>query len=172
MALANRMLCRVLSKRPGSLMSLQNPAQVAAAAAAMSTVSKIGNREVVGYGYNGQPNYADRLDFPLPAIRFKPTTPDIQVLREKEKGDWKKLSLEEKKTLYRASFCQTFSEMKAPTGEWKAIVGFILALSSISIWIYLGMKTFGNSFILLYYLKQGCPTFFFFFFFGLHGPYF
>lgn len=40
----------------------------------------IGNREIVGYGYNGQANYADRAEFPLPAIRWKEPTPDIAVL--------------------------------------------------------------------------------------------
>lgn len=41
--------------------------------------SVVGNREVVGYGYNGQPNYSDRPDFPCPAVRFKEATPDILV---------------------------------------------------------------------------------------------
>ncbi|XP_071449058.1 cytochrome c oxidase subunit 4 isoform 1, mitochondrial-like [Hetaerina americana] len=104
--------------------------------------AKIGNREIVGFGYNGQATYADRVDFPLPAIRFKENTPDIQALKEKEKGDWKKLTIEEKKALYRASFCQTFAEMKAPTGEWKSIVGITLVLISLGLWSYLGMKKF------------------------------
>lgn len=39
----------------------------------------IGNREIVGYGYNGEPNYADRPDFPMPAIRWKEPTPDVIV---------------------------------------------------------------------------------------------
>jgi len=40
---------------------------------------KIGNRDIVGHGWNGQTVYADRLDYPLPAIRFKENTPDIIV---------------------------------------------------------------------------------------------
>ncbi|KAG8240425.1 hypothetical protein J437_LFUL003139 [Ladona fulva] len=104
--------------------------------------SRIGNREVVGYGFNGEPNYVDRPDFPLPAIRFKENTPDIQALREKEKGDWKKLTMEEKKALYRASFCQTFAEMKAPTGEWKSVVGLALFFVSFAMWGYMGLKLF------------------------------
>ncbi|PSN32354.1 hypothetical protein C0J52_21638 [Blattella germanica] len=39
--------------------------------------ARIGNREVVGFGYNGQCSYQDRPDFPMPAIRFKESTPDI-----------------------------------------------------------------------------------------------
>jgi len=111
-------------------------------AAAASSLSKIGNREVVGFGFNGSANYADRIDFPMPAIRYKENTPDIQALKEKEKGDWSKLTLEEKKALYRASFCQTFAEMTAPTGEWKSILGITLMVSSLAVWMYLWMKLY------------------------------
>lgn len=61
----------------------------------------LGDRQIVGYGMNGQPMYFDRADFPLPGVRFRVDTPDIKALREKEKGDWKKLSVAEKKALYR-----------------------------------------------------------------------
>lgn len=66
-----------------------------------------------------------------------------QALREKEKGDWKKLSIEEKKALYRASFRQTFSEIEAPTGEWKGILGLSCIVVSAGIWLYLYFKIFG-----------------------------
>merc|ERR1711874_697784 len=121
-----------------SAMKIQRIQQVAN----MGSVSKIGNREVVGFGYNGDNNYVDRVDFPMPAIRFKENTPDIQALHEKAKGDWKKLSMEEKKAIYRASFAQTFSEMKAPTGEWKSIVACVFFVASMAVWTYMGMKTF------------------------------
>ncbi|CAB0004170.1 unnamed protein product [Nesidiocoris tenuis] len=78
---------------------------------------QIGAREVVGFGFNGQPNYMDRIDFPLPAVRWRPETPEIKELRQKEKGDWKNLTIAEKKALYRASFCQTLAEVEAPTGK-------------------------------------------------------
>ena len=42
--------------------------------------AKIGNRDVVGYGANGEAAYADRLMFPFPAIRFKENTPDVLVI--------------------------------------------------------------------------------------------
>lgn len=45
----------------------------------MSPKSIIGTREVVGYGFNGEPNYMDRSDFPMPAIRWKEVTPDVNV---------------------------------------------------------------------------------------------
>lgn len=58
---------------------------------------KIGTREVVGYGLNGSYSYADRMDFPYPAIRFKEIKGELAPLWEKQKGDWKKLTLDEKK---------------------------------------------------------------------------
>lgn len=106
--------------------------------------SKIGNREVVGYGWNGSTVYADRLDYPMPPIRFKENTPDVLALREKEKGDWKKLSIEEKKALYRVSFCQTFSEFKYKSPEWKACVGGVLIVFGLSLFISLWMAAFGK----------------------------
>lgn len=116
--------------------------QVAAGSTAATTVNRIGNRDVVGFGYNGNKNYVDRTDFPMPAVRFKENTPDVMALREKEKGDWSKMTIEEKKALYRASFCQTFVEMQAPTGEWKSILGIALIASSLSVWVYLWMKLY------------------------------
>ncbi|XP_041972389.1 cytochrome c oxidase subunit 4 isoform 1, mitochondrial-like [Aricia agestis] len=108
----------------------------------VSELAKIGNREWVGAGYNGQPTYVDRPDFPMPAVRFRADTPDIKALREKERGDWRKLTVEEKKALYRASFCQTFAEFQAPTGEWKGALGWALMAASLSFWFFMGMKLF------------------------------
>jgi len=93
---------------------------------------KLGNRDVVGYGWNGYPSYMDRPEFPCPAVRFKENNKEVLALRAKEKGDWKSLSVDDKKALYRASFRQTYSEMHAPTGEWKAIVGFVLIAISVT----------------------------------------
>ncbi|XP_011299463.1 cytochrome c oxidase subunit 4 isoform 1, mitochondrial-like [Fopius arisanus] len=106
--------------------------------------SKIGKREVVGYGLNGEEAYLDLEECPMPAIRFKEITPDLQLIKDKEKADWKKLTIQEKKELYRASFCQTFAEMDAPNGEWKSItagvtVGIGLALllfTAVKTWVY------------------------------------
>lgn len=67
-----------------------------------------------------------------------------QALKEKEKGDWKRLSIEEKKALYRASFCQTFSEFKAPTGEWKMAIGGVLIAVSLALGVSLWMNKFGK----------------------------
>lgn len=45
----------------------------------LMTVDRIGNRDVVGFGFNGEPVYVDRVDFPCPAIRWKENTPDVMV---------------------------------------------------------------------------------------------
>lgn len=41
--------------------------------------SKHGKREVVGYGWNGDSIYMDRVDYPMPAIRFREDTQEIKV---------------------------------------------------------------------------------------------
>ncbi|KAL1517638.1 hypothetical protein ABEB36_001376 [Hypothenemus hampei] len=102
----------------------------------------IGKREIVGYGFNGQPSYVDTTMFPFPSIRWKETTPEILALREKEKGDWKQLTCEEKKALYRASFRQTFPEFKSNTGEWKSIIGSICILMSCGIGLFYLIQQF------------------------------
>ena len=58
---------------------------------------KIGTREVVGYGLTGSYDYFDRMDFPYPAIRFREVKGDLVQLKEKEKGDWRNLTIDEKK---------------------------------------------------------------------------
>merc|ERR1712059_162010 len=101
----------------------------------------IGKREIVGFGGNGEATYIDSVMNPFPAIRFKEDV-EIAALRVKEQGDWKKMTKEEKKALYRASFCQTLAEVEAPTGEWKSISGIVLVGISLGVWIYLWMATF------------------------------
>lgn len=91
---------------------------------------KIGNREVVGPSASGVEHYYDRIDQPCPPIRFKEPTAEMSALREKEKGSWKNLTVEEKKKLYRYSFRQTFAEMEAPNFEKRRIFGSVLMLLS------------------------------------------
>merc|ERR1712200_308522 len=73
---------------------------------------------------------------------FKEDVGEIAALRTKEQGDWKKMTKEEKKTLYRASFCQTLAEVRAPTGEWKSILGIVLMGISGAFVCYVWLKTF------------------------------
>ena len=58
----------------------------------------LGNRDVVGFGLNGELSYGERVTQPFPSVRFKENTPELLALRQKAKGDWKNLTLEEKKT--------------------------------------------------------------------------
>jgi len=103
---------------------------------------QIGNRDIVGYGWNGWPTYADRPDFPLPGVRFGENTPEVAALREKEKGDWSKLSMEDRKALYRASFCMTFAEMHAPTGTWKNVLAITFASLGLTGLILIWLKKY------------------------------
>lgn len=106
--------------------------------------NKIGDREIVGHGFNGEPSYIDCSECPFPAIRYKEVTPDIRVLREKEKGDWSKLSIQEKKLLYRTSFRQTFAEFEASLGDWKGCVGWACVFISIALWVFVSFKVFSK----------------------------
>merc|ERR1712004_416098 len=133
--------------RPGSVKML--PVKVARAAVqagvvrrAMSTAitanrdekfhPKIGNRDIVTEGINSTPFYVDLTIIPMSAVRFGENTPEALARREKEKGDWKGLSLEDKKAIYRDNFCQTFTEIRAPTGEWKVMLTGVLSAIAIS----------------------------------------
>jgi len=109
----------------------------------------IGDREIVGWGSCGKEIYFDREDFPYPAIRWKsPNAPGVPELRQKELGDWKALTMDEKKALYRASFCQTFAEFQADrrkSGEWKFWLGstFIGMALSLVMWIFTKLYVYG-----------------------------
>jgi hypothetical protein len=59
---------------------------------------RAGNREWVGFGKNGEPQYFDHCDTPCPSLRWKNSTPEIEKLREKARGDWKTLTVDEKKS--------------------------------------------------------------------------
>lgn len=60
--------------------ALTRTSRFAVQSAAMSLDRRIiGNREIVGFGFNGMPNYVDRPDYPLPALRWKEPSADINV---------------------------------------------------------------------------------------------
>jgi len=103
---------------------------------------EIGTREVVGFGLKGESMYHETLHAPFPAIRFKEENEAIAAIRQKEIGDWKKMTLHEKKELYRFSFCQTIVEYKAPTGEWKKVFGIAMFFISLGIWGVVWLKMF------------------------------
>jgi len=96
----------------------------------------IGNREIVGFGINGKTIYHDDVHVPFPSIRFKERT-NLKLL-EKEKGDWKKLTPEEKKELYRTTFCNTFSEINTPIHHQGASFGLGLWITVLICYGYVG----------------------------------
>ncbi|KAL7058686.1 hypothetical protein AAHC03_012864 [Spirometra sp. Aus1] len=100
----------------------------------------VGNREVVGYGRNGTLQYLDDLHFPYPSIRFRPQTDEIEVLQQKEKGDWRQLSIDEKKNLYRHSFRMTFAEVQAPHPRWKLAIAWATFIMSGAMLYFCFMK--------------------------------
>merc|ERR1719270_3012217 len=97
---------------------------------------------IAGKGFIMTSTYMDLIMNPFPAIRFKEDVGEIAALRTKEQGDWKKMTKEEKKTLYRASFCQTLAEVRAPTGEWKSITGIVLMGLSGALLCFVWLKEF------------------------------
>jgi len=103
---------------------------------------KIGKREVVGYGLNGRYEYCDRKDWPYPAVRWQEPSNESTALHEKEKGDWSKLSMEEKKALYRYSYRITFEEMTPPTGDWKMYLSAILLTFGAAWWMWLFSRVY------------------------------
>ncbi|GMT28855.1 hypothetical protein PFISCL1PPCAC_20152, partial [Pristionchus fissidentatus] len=112
---------------------------------------KSAGREVVGYGQSGEPNYVDRYDYWYPAIRFRNEDATIAPVREKEKGDWKNLSVDEKKMLYRYSFRQTLAEFEAPSGYWKVIVGTVASV--------IALATLYGSFLSIFVFAKPPPTY-------------
>ncbi|KAK0426305.1 hypothetical protein QR680_009636 [Steinernema hermaphroditum] len=112
---------------------------------------KAAGREVVGFGATGDETYQDRLDYWYPAIRFRKEDDTISPIRKKEAGDWKNLSAEEKKLLYRYSFRQTLAEFEAPTGYWKVIASTVCFV--------LGLATCYTIFLKQYVYPELPPTF-------------
>ncbi|KAM9751810.1 cytochrome c oxidase subunit 4 isoform 2, mitochondrial [Menidia menidia] len=94
--------------------------------------------EVSGPVDMSRPLYYDRVDHPLPDGAFRdPQTNAELELKQKEKGAWGKLTKEEKISLYRLRFCQTYPEMKRNTSEWKTVLGgifFFLGFTGLVVW--------------------------------------
>uniref|UniRef100_F1LF34 Cytochrome c oxidase subunit 4 n=1 Tax=Ascaris suum TaxID=6253 RepID=F1LF34_ASCSU len=112
---------------------------------------KAAGREVVGFGSTGDEVYQDRLDYWYPAIRFRVEDDKIRPIRSKEKGDWKKLTTEEKKLLYRYSFRQTLAEFEAPSGYWKVIAATVFTV--------IALATFYSTFLNRFVYPDIPPTF-------------
>uniref|UniRef100_A0AAR2JSU9 Cytochrome c oxidase subunit 4 n=2 Tax=Pygocentrus nattereri TaxID=42514 RepID=A0AAR2JSU9_PYGNA len=73
------------------------------------------------------PAYFDRRENPLPEIKYvQDLSAEQRSLKEKEKGSWTTLSIDEKVALYRISFKESFAEMDKSSGEWKSVFAGIL----------------------------------------------
>lgn len=76
--MASRMMALAVRSSSKAQISLI-AARASSSSAQAEQLSRIGNRDIVGYGWNGEPIYQDRVDYPMPAIRFKENTPDVLV---------------------------------------------------------------------------------------------
>ena len=88
-------------------------------------------------------DFHESLTSPLPArprvIEYEGA---LKTLKEKEKGDWKNLSHEERMDLYNMYFGMTVSDMLRGNDEWKSSFGFTMVLVSVSILISWAMKEY------------------------------
>jgi cytochrome c oxidase subunit 4 len=67
-------------------------------------------------------------------------------IRQKEEGDWKLLSNDEKKLLYRYSFRQTLAEFESPKGYWKPILAVCFFIATCATLYATFLNRFGESF--------------------------
>ncbi|KAM4738302.1 cytochrome c oxidase subunit 4 isoform 2, mitochondrial [Anableps anableps] len=132
-------MLRLTSGRLGSLLA-RRPAAALTTSTTSSRVRMVSQQshEVSETVDMSRPMYYDRLDTPLPDKPFKDVLSDAEEsLKQKEKGPWSQLTNEEKIALYRLMFSQSYAEMKAPTGEWKTVVGgmfFFLGFTGLVVW--------------------------------------
>uniref|UniRef100_A0A667XPJ2 Cytochrome c oxidase subunit 4 n=1 Tax=Myripristis murdjan TaxID=586833 RepID=A0A667XPJ2_9TELE len=84
------------------------------------------------------PQYNCRLDTPLPDVPFvRELTNQQRALKEKEKGDWRSLTKEEKLALYRLTHQFSYAEMRQGSSEWKTVLGgvfIMLGFSGLLLW--------------------------------------
>ncbi|XP_015257284.1 PREDICTED: cytochrome c oxidase subunit 4 isoform 2, mitochondrial-like [Cyprinodon variegatus] len=129
-------MLRLTSGRLGSLLARRPTACLTSSSRARMLSQQ--SHEVSETVDMSRPMYYDRLDSPLPDKPYKDVLSDAeQSLKQKEKGPWAELTNEEKVALYRLMFSQTYAEMKAPTGEWKTVVGGIflfLGFTGLVVW--------------------------------------
>ena len=61
---------------------------------------------------------------------------ELKVLKEKEKGDWKNLSNEERMDLYNLYFSMSMADMCRDTDEYKSVAGVVMILISFTLLIH------------------------------------
>ncbi|XP_052396509.1 cytochrome c oxidase subunit 4 isoform 2, mitochondrial isoform X2 [Carassius gibelio] len=118
-----KIMLHVTAGRIAGLLSRRGGAAFSSSSSRMASHGHVGVTEQADMSV---PLYCDRLDTPLPDRPYKDTLSAAdESLKQKEKGPWNSLSKEEKLTLYRMMFNETYAEMKKPTGEWKTVWGGI-----------------------------------------------
>ncbi|CAH2324107.1 cytochrome c oxidase subunit 4 isoform 1, mitochondrial [Pelobates cultripes] len=89
------------------------------------------------------PIYVDRREMPLPDIAYTDSlTAEQKALKEKEKGTWASLSVNEKLELYRIKFNETYADMNKASSEWKTIFGGILLLMGVTGFIVIWQRKY------------------------------
>ncbi|XP_072270377.1 cytochrome c oxidase subunit 4 isoform 2, mitochondrial isoform X2 [Pyxicephalus adspersus] len=88
--------------------------------------------------YYTKPVYLDNRTLPLPDVPFRASLTSQELsLKDKEQGPWNQLSQEEKISLYRIKFNNTYAEMNKPTNEWKSVLGgilFFFGITGLIVW--------------------------------------
>ncbi|XP_015918769.1 uncharacterized protein [Parasteatoda tepidariorum] len=68
---------------------------------------------------------------------------DLYALKQKEKEDWRNLSLQEKQALYHMSFSQPLCLAEQPSDEWKLILaGTFTAMGLMTLGLYMWLSRF------------------------------
>ncbi|CAN2390682.1 Cytochrome c oxidase subunit, partial [Pristimantis euphronides] len=89
------------------------------------------------------PSYHDSRCVPLPDIPYtKDLTPELNALKEKEKGTWVSLSAQEKVQLYRIKFNQTYADMNKKSNEWKTTLGGTLFFIGVAAFVIMWQRKF------------------------------
>lgn len=82
--------------------------------------------------------YHCRLDTPLSDVPYVKELTNVQrALKEKEKGDWHKLTKEETLALYRLAHKESYCEMRQGSSEWKTVLAgvfFMMGFSGLLVW--------------------------------------
>ncbi|KAI0982955.1 hypothetical protein GJ496_012034 [Pomphorhynchus laevis] len=86
----------------------------------------IGQREIVGTSTKLEVCYFDESTEPFPPVKWERDTAEMRKLQEKEKGDWKLLTIEDKRTLYH--------------GETKFAIGVSAIALGVGLWLALFLR--------------------------------
>lgn len=115
----------------------------------LSAITKVDNGNFYPPTKGDDPNINyDFFETPYNPLPLVPRTigfdGEMKVLKEKEKGDWKNLSLEERMDLYNMYFSKSMADMNRETDEHKSVYGAVAILMGFGFFMY----WFTNKFVL------------------------